>query len=1175
MRMVQNRKWFKTTVIPVLLCGAMGMFGASASNNEATSGRVIHVPNTNVSVQLWEGADVSGQIKPHYSISLDGKNYSRARATSYDIKLRYAQFDPLSDQKTRSIRPELMAGDDTNLYIVQFVTQPLEVYRQGIRELGGVVYKYLAHHSHIVKMNADVKDAVSQLPYVRWVGQYHPAYRLEEFMLNNVDRAQSMYPSQRYNIMVMESGMSQKVAVTEAIASFGGYVDQVDGGKFLLVATLTPEQLFATARLDEVLFIDRWGPYEVDMDKSRIVSGANYLETVAGYTGEGVRAEIFDNGFNLSHVDFNHHPLIQHGAVGSASHGAATSGIVCGDGTGNPVGRGIMPDAQGIVADYNTIGLEGPTRYQHTGELVDPNLPYKGIFQTASVGSPRTTEYSTISADTDASLFEFDVVHCQSQSNAGDPMSRPQAWAKNIISGGGIYHYDNTNPNDDCWCNGGSTGPATDGRIKPDLCHFYDNIFTTTSGSSTSYTSSFGGTSGATPNICGYTGLFFQMWADDNGTGYGAVFGNQLAVPGGTVFENRAHMTTAKAMMINTANQYPFTGLNHDLTRTHIGWGMPSVQNIYDMREKMLIVNEEDILTNLSSISYVVAVPSDEPQLKATLVYADPAGNPGAQMHRINDLSLKVTSPSGTEYWGNNGLREGNWSTPGGSSNIVDTVENVFVEYPESGAWTIEVFADEIIEDSHVETPELDADFALIVSGGEQGPGFGLSVDPWSQDICAPANAVYDIEVLQFLGFDEPVTLSVTGNPPGTTASFSTNPVIPPGTTTLTISNTSGGTPGDYLMQLDGDTVSQERTVGIGLGLSTAIPGAANLVSPADGATEIARKPLLDWDAATQGTNYDLEISTNSNFTNVVYAASTSDTSHTVQTNLDVFTLYYWRVQADNGCGVGPYSDVFSFTTLDQPDYFTEEFTAFDLNGFAVAIIPDGSGDYYQICGWEIDELPTDPTGGTTLPLSDDDYETVTPGKPVSLYGTSYNSFHVGSNGYITFTAGDTDYSETLEEHFEMPRISGMYDDLNPSTGGLVSWKVDADHVAVTWDGVPEYSATGANTFQISMYFNGEIHIAWLNLTALDGICGLSNGGGVPADYIESDLSASGPCSEPCPADLTGDGIVDINDVFAVLGYWGDCPDPCPPYCTADVNEDCIVDVDDIFAVLGMWGPCE
>ena len=76
-----------------------------------------------------------------------------------------------------------------------------------------------------------------------------------------------------------------------------------------------------------------------------------------------------------------------------------------------------------------------------------------------------------------------------------------------------------------------------------------------------------------------------------------------------------------------------------------------------------------------------------------------------------------MTSPSDVVYWGNNGLLDGNWSTPGGVANTIDTVENVFVENPEDGLWIVEIIASEINQDGHVETPELDADFALVVSG--------------------------------------------------------------------------------------------------------------------------------------------------------------------------------------------------------------------------------------------------------------------------------------------------------------------------------------------------------------------------------------------------------------------------------------------------------------------------
>jgi hypothetical protein len=129
--------------------------------------------------------------------------------------------------------------------------------------------------------------------------------------------------------------------------------------------------------------------YEADMDIAREIGGADYIETMAGYNGSGVRGEVFDAGFNLAHVDFQSRPLILHGNVGSDSHGASTSGIVLGMGLGTHRLRDAAGRARNC-GDYNYIGLEGTNRYFHTGELVQD--PYYGVFETASVGSDRTTD---------------------------------------------------------------------------------------------------------------------------------------------------------------------------------------------------------------------------------------------------------------------------------------------------------------------------------------------------------------------------------------------------------------------------------------------------------------------------------------------------------------------------------------------------------------------------------------------------------------------------------------------------------------------------------------------------------------------------------------------------------------------------------------------------------------
>jgi len=693
---------------------AMNVNGTIFINEKSTSiinQKTIAVPQSTILLTLWDEKLENGEFLPFYSISLDGgKTIARTVQPSYEIGLRYANFDPLIS--TPDIPSILSAGDDIHLFIVQFVTQPLEEFKNAITSMGGHVRQYIAQFAYLVEMTNPIRLQVESLPYVRWIGPYHPAYRLEEFMLENLDNANQMYPSQHYNIQVHT--IEQKQIIVNKITAIGGIVEKADAGKYLVEATLTPEELFNVVRWDEVNFIDRWSLLEPDMNNAREIGGANYIETVAGYDGEGVRGEVFDTGFNLAHVDFQHDPLIVHGTQGGQdSHGSSTSGICFGDGTGNPLARGMLPKGQGIVAWYSYVGLTGPSRYAHTAELILE--PYYAVFQTASVGSDRTTQYTTISADTDVTLFDFDIVHCQSQSNAGDQMSRPQAWAKNIISGGAVYHYDTLTKADDMWNYGASIGPASDGRIKPDLISFYDDILTTTSGGPTAYTTGFGGTSGATPIIAGHVGLFFDMWAD-------GIFGNEV-IPGGNVFENKAHMTTAKAMMINTADQYPFTGTTCDKTRMHQGWGMPNLTTMYDFREKFYIIDESDVLDPFEVSSHIVSVEAGSPYLKITMTYADLPGNPSVQtQHRINDLTLKATSPSNVVYWGNNGLKEGVWSTPEGNPDTKDTVECIFIENPEQGPWVVEVSADEIIQDSHVETTEMDADYALVASPALSGP---------------------------------------------------------------------------------------------------------------------------------------------------------------------------------------------------------------------------------------------------------------------------------------------------------------------------------------------------------------------------------------------------------------------------------------------------------------------
>jgi hypothetical protein len=680
--------------------------------------RTVNVPGSPSFVVLWSEGDTH-----YYAISLDGRSVQAVRPARYELLLQRGAFDPLVNPQgsTASALPP-----SQNLHIVQFVTQPLEAYRAAITALGGEVLSFLPHHAHIVRMDGQTLAQVRGLPFVRWIGEYHPEYRTEEYLLDGLTRGTLPDQLQPYNIQFLERGVPAKLGVAELVEVRGGVAGPLDASSFLTVL-MDPGTLRDVLADDAVLYVDRYfAPTESDMDVARELSGANYLQTMAGYTGQGVRGEVADGNLRTTHQEFTPVPLIHGPVSGDSSHGTPVTSIVFADGV-DAMARGSLPNSDAIIfADTGTFGWTqstgGPTkgmpgsRYDHTAELVDPSNVYKAVFQTNSTGSPQVTNYTSVSAQMDEIVFDHDIIICQSQSNTGNQNSRPQAWGKNMIGVGGIRHQNTLTTADDTWGFGGSIGPAEDGRIKPDLAHFYDNIRAAASTSNSSYTSTFGGTSGATPITAGHFGLFFQMWHE-------GIFGNPT---GASVFDSKPHFTTAKAMLVNTATQWSFSGTGHDLTRVHQGWGRADVRTMYDLRDKMLIVDEADVLTNLASKVYQVTVAPGEPALKATLVYADPMGTTSATQHRINDLTLKVTSPGGTVYWGNNGLLANQWSTAGGSPNSIDTVENVFVQNPEAGSWLVEVIASEINVDTHVETPAMDADYALVVSGVEPSPCAGV-----------------------------------------------------------------------------------------------------------------------------------------------------------------------------------------------------------------------------------------------------------------------------------------------------------------------------------------------------------------------------------------------------------------------------------------------------------------
>jgi hypothetical protein len=166
----------------------------------------------------------------------------------------------------------------------------------------------------------------------------------------------------------------------------------------------------------------------------------------------------------------------------------------------------------------------------------------------------------------------------------------------------------------------------------------------------------------------------------------------------------------------------------------------------------------------------------------------------------------------------------------------------------------------------------------------------------------------------------------------------------------------------------------------------------------------------------------------------------------------------------------------------------------------------DGSGGSSGRYVLEIEE-----TSGIILDLGDDDTQELPLPFTFPFQGQNWTSVFVNSNGNLTFGVGDTDFSESIGDFLDgPPRIAGLWDDLSPNNGGSVTAEFTATSMTITFDSVPEFFTTGANTFAFTLHDNGDVDIDYGACTSTDSIAGITEGNGA-ADPGETDLSAGGP----------------------------------------------------------------
>jgi hypothetical protein len=95
-----------------------------------------------------------------------------------------------------------------------------------------------------------------------------------------------------------------------------------------------------------------------------------------------------------------------------------------------------------------------------------------------------------------------------------------------------------------------------------------------------------------------------------------------------------------------------------------------------------------------------------------------------------------------------------------------------------------------------------------------------------------------------------------------------------------------------------------------------AAPQAPVLAAPADSTKDVQLSTTLSWNAVSDATSYNLQLSSASSFASLVVNDSTITAAYRAIGPLTLATTYYWRVRARNDGGYSTFSQVRVFSTI-------------------------------------------------------------------------------------------------------------------------------------------------------------------------------------------------------------------------------------------------------------------
>lgn len=631
--------------------------------------------------------------------------------------------EPRIPQKLKITNPE-----NYPYYLIQFTGPIYTEWKERLQQLGAVIYAYWPNYAYLTRVKPEKLAEIKSLPFVRWYGPFHPAYKINRDLLDT--RGIGIVSIQLFPDADLNKALEKISEAGAQILDFS--VSEI--GK-LVRAEYELSEIDKIAQIPEVLAIVPWTPDIILNEHSQWVCQTGWQSSVPpdsigrrvwrkGILGQNMILGFSDTGIKTTHIAFSHSGIpisdsghfVSHrkivaylllpgaafGDVGTTYHGSHVGGTIAGDDSingGTNVNDGVAYKARLFFVDIaNASGsLVTPTDLTPLYNMLYNDQMFPMRQHSASWG--RTgTGYIDRDAFSDAyHWLHKDFLDIFAAGNDG-PTYRSilhAAYAKNVVAVGALQNGTLSNQ----IASFSSRGPTVDLRVKPTVCAPGQSIMSV-DGATTSGYKTLSGTSMATPACNASAGLIRQYL-------------KQGWYPSGNPNPNDTigYISAAliRAMLIVSAD--PNVG-SFVVPDSNIGFGRVDLDSVLyfagDARKLALWDDTSGLVTGQYK-EFRINVFDSTLALRCALVWTDTAAAAGSNPNIVNDLNLQMTNAYGVYYRGN---QMSNGQSVVNPANYDDrNVEEVCrINVPRKGIWTIRVSAQNV--------PYPKQPFALVVTGG-------------------------------------------------------------------------------------------------------------------------------------------------------------------------------------------------------------------------------------------------------------------------------------------------------------------------------------------------------------------------------------------------------------------------------------------------------------------------